>query len=115
MIKNSENIGTGTITLKNDSRILPVGYFLRKTKINELPQLINVLKGDMSIVGPRPQTERCFSAFPQKSQDAILMVKPGLSGIGSIIFRDEEMIMDSHDNPDKFYDEVIMPYRRMVC
>ena len=71
MQKNSENIGTGTVTLKNDERILPFGHFLRKTKINELPQLINIFIGDMSIIGPRPQTERCFEAFPKKSKHAI--------------------------------------------
>ena len=63
MLKDSPNMGTGTVTLTNDPRILPFGFVLRKTKINELPQLINVLKGDMSIVGPRPQTKRCFKVF----------------------------------------------------
>ena len=111
MLKNSENIGTGTVTLRNDPRILPLGGFLRKTKINELPQLINILKGDMSIVGPRPQTPRCFEAFPEKSQEEIVKVRPGLSGVGSIVFRDEEELMDAHKSPDKFYDEIIMPYK----
>src|SRR5690606_21086740 len=60
MLKNSPNMSTGTVTVKDDPRVLPVGRFLRKTKLNELPQLFNVLKGDMSIIGPRPQTRRCF-------------------------------------------------------
>lgn len=111
MLKNSPNMGTGTITLRNDPRILPMGRFLRKTKINELPQLLNVLKGDMSIVGPRPQTQRCFDAFPKRAQDAILQVRPGLSGIGSIIFRGEEELMHGHADPARFYDEVIAPYK----
>jgi lipopolysaccharide/colanic/teichoic acid biosynthesis glycosyltransferase len=111
MLKNSPNIGAGTITLKNDPRILPVGRFLRKTKINELPQLLNVLIGDMSIVGPRPQTQRCFDAFPQSSRDAILRVRPGLSGIGSIVFRDEEELMDGQADAGRYYDEVIAPYK----
>ena len=63
MLRNSESIGTGTITLKNDPRILPVGRFLRISKINELPQLFNVLLGDMSIIGPRPLTETNFSYY----------------------------------------------------
>lgn len=111
MLKNSESIGTGTVTLHNDPRILPLGGLLRKTKINELPQLINILRGDMSIVGPRPQTQRCFEAFPEKSQEEIVKVRPGLSGVGSIVFRNEEELMDAHESPDKFYDETIMPYK----
>ncbi len=111
MLKNSPNIGTGTVTVKNDPRILPLGGLLRKTKINELPQLINVFKGDMSIIGPRPQTQRCFDAFPLSSQSEIIKVRPGLSGIGSIMFRNEEEMMHSKNNPDIFYDEIIMPYK----
>jgi lipopolysaccharide/colanic/teichoic acid biosynthesis glycosyltransferase len=112
MLKDSPNMGTGTVTVKDDPRVLPFGKFLRKTKINELPQLINILKGDMSIIGPRPQTNRCFLAFPKKSQEAIKKVKPGLSGIGSVVFRNEEEILDD-PNIDrlKFYDDVIAPYK----
>lgn len=111
MLKDSPKIGTGTITLDNDPRILPFGKFLRKTKLNELPQLINVFKGEMSVIGPRPQTERCFNAFPISSQNSIIMIRPGLSGIGSIVFRDEELMMNTDNDPDKFYDEIIMPYK----
>lgn len=111
MLKNSPNLGTGTVTVKGDSRVLPVGRFLRKTKINELPQLLNIFKGDMSIIGPRPQTRRCFDAFPASSQAAIINVRPGLSGVGSIVFRDEEELMHASQNPEWFYDEVIMPYK----
>ena len=64
MLKDSPQMGTGTVTVKNDPRILPLGGFLRKTKINELPQLINIFNGNMSVIGPRPQTQRCFDAFP---------------------------------------------------
>lgn len=111
MLKNSPNLGTGTVTVKNDPRVLPLGGFLRKTKINELPQLLNILLGDMSLIGPRPQTQRCFDAFPHASQVQIEKVRPGLSGIGSIVFRDEEDLMHAHAEPEKFYDEVIMPYK----
>ena len=111
MLKDSPNIGTGTVTVKGDPRVLPLGRFLRKTKINELPQLLNIFKGDMSIVGPRPQTQRCFDAFPARSQAEIIKVRPGLSGIGSIVFRDEEELMHASAEPERFYDEVIMPYK----
>ena len=111
MMKGSANMGTGTITVKKDPRILPLGGFLRKTKINELPQLINIFKGDMSVIGPRPQTQRCFNAFPEFAQNDIANVRPGLSGIGSIVFRNEEGMMHANVDPDRFYDEVVMPYK----
>lgn len=114
MLKNSPNMGTGTVTVKNDPRVLPMGRFLRKTKINELPQLLNIFKGDMSVIGPRPQTQRCFNAFPVRSQAEIIKVRPGLSGIGSIVFRDEEELMHASKDPERFYDEVIMPYKGVL-
>ena len=114
MLKDSPNMGTGTVTVKNDPRILPIGGFLRKTKINELPQLINIFNGDMSVIGPRPQTQRCFNAFPQSSRNEIIKVRPGLSGIGSIIFRNEEDMMHGNKDPDKFYDEIVMPYKGLL-
>jgi lipopolysaccharide/colanic/teichoic acid biosynthesis glycosyltransferase len=112
MLKNSPNMGTRTITTKNDPRVLPLGRWLRKTKINELPQLINVLKGDMTIVGPRPQTEECYGCFPEKDRDRICQTKPGLTGVGSVLFRDEEEILAR--SPKDFarcYREDIMPYK----
>lgn len=114
MLKDSPSIGTGTVTLKNDPRVLPIGKFLRKTKINELPQLFNIFLGHMSVIGPRPQTPRCFEAFPPKSQDIIIQVKPGLSGIGSIVFRGEENILDGHLGTLDFYDNVIGPFKGEV-
>lgn len=111
MLKESEKIGTGTITVKNDPRVLPVGKILRKTKINELPQLINVILGQMSIIGPRPQDRRCFEAFTSEHQKIIKTSVPGLSGLGSIFFRDEEDLLASAEDADNFYDEIIMPYK----
>jgi lipopolysaccharide/colanic/teichoic acid biosynthesis glycosyltransferase len=111
MLKDSPNMGTGTVTVANDPRILPFGRFLRRTKINELPQLINILKGDMSLIGPRPQTRRCFEAFPPEAQKDIVRVRPGLSGVGSIVFRGEEELYEDANDPERLYDEVIMPYK----
>ena len=79
MFKNSENTGTKTITIKNDPRILPVGRFLRDFKINELPQLINIFKGEMSFIGPRPLTQETFSLYSEEIQNKIVTIEPGLS------------------------------------
>lgn len=112
MLKDSPNMTTGTVTVKDDPRVLPIGRFLRKTKINELPQLLNIFLGDMSVIGPRPQANRCFLAFPKVSQEAIKKVKPGLSGIGSIVFRDEENILHNHEiDRLEYYDNIIAPYK----
>lgn len=111
MLKNSPNIGTGTVTMKNDSRVLPLGKFLRKTKINELPQLLNILLGSMSVIGPRPLTDQAFGAYSDSTQRVITQVRPGLSGIGSIIFRGEEEIMHGATGSINFYANVISPYK----
>jgi lipopolysaccharide/colanic/teichoic acid biosynthesis glycosyltransferase len=110
--KDSGQAGTGDITVKHDPRVLPFGGFLRKTKINELPQLINILIGDMSVVGPRPQTSKNFDYFPAEGKQIILSMRPGLTGIGSIVFRDEESIVERLNMPvDRSYREVIGPYK----
>ncbi len=114
MLKDSPNLGTGTVTVKNDPRVLPLGNFLRKTKINELPQLLNIFFGDMSVVGPRPQTLRCFEAFNADVKEQIIKVRPGLSGIGSIIFRDEESLLHNASDPVAYYDSIIAPYKGEV-
>ncbi len=111
MQKNSPNIATGTVTIKDDPRILPVGSFLRKTKINELPQLVNIFFGDMSIIGPRPMTDQSFGAYTQNIQNLITKVRPGLSGIGSIIFRREEDLLHGGNASVDFYDSTISPYK----
>ncbi len=113
MLKNSPNMGTGELTLHNDPRVLPVGRWLRKSKINELPQLVNVLLGHMSIVGPRPQTPRYFEKFPKDYQCELIKVRPGLSGIGSILFRDEEK-MSQHAADPVAMDLGLIPYKAQV-
>ena len=114
MLKNSENIGAGTVTLKDDFRVLPVGKFLRKTKLNELPQLFNILLGDMSIIGPRPLHKKQFSFYLSKDQDIIASTTPGLSGVGSIIFRDEEKILQNSEDPDLTYKLQITPEKAIL-
>ena len=113
MLKNSMNMGSGSITLRNDTRVTKVGVFLRKTKINELPQIINILCGDISLVGPRPLVEKTFKAYNKEVQSKIYRIKPGLTGIGSIIFRDEESIISNikNEDPHIFYKRVIAPYK----
>ena len=114
MLSNSENIGSGSLTLKNDPRVLPFGFFLRKTKINELPQILNIIKGDLSIVGPRPQMHVDFEKYSEDVQKKIYNIKPGLTGIGSIVFRDEESLISvasENENPHDFCRRVISPYK----
>lgn len=113
MLKDSPNLGSGSITLSSDWRVTKPGKFLRKTKINELPQIINILKGDISLVGPRPLVTKTFSAYSEEVQSKIYNIKPGLTGIGSIIFRDEESIISAQkdEDPHVFYKRVIAPYK----
>ena len=111
MLKDSPNLGTGTVTMRGDPRVLPVGKFLRKTKINELPQLLNIFFGDMSVIGPRPLTMQTFGSYSNITQDIIQTVRPGLSGVGSIIFRGEEDLMHGATASVDFYDNVIAPYK----
>ena len=111
MLEDSPNIGSGTITLKDDPRIFPIGKILRKYKINELPQLFNVVKGDMSLVGPRPLTKDGFNMYSIGSQNKISKVRPGLSGIGSLYFRNEEILLQDKSNINFIYKELIMPYK----
>jgi lipopolysaccharide/colanic/teichoic acid biosynthesis glycosyltransferase len=111
MLKNSPNVGTGTVTMRGDPRVLPVGSFLRKTKLNELPQLLNIFFGEMSVIGPRPLTTQTFGAYSESTQALITQVRPGLSGVGSIIFRGEEEIMHGAAASVDFYVNVIAPYK----
>ena len=110
MVKNSPNIGTGSLTLRNDPRVLPFGKFLRKSKINEF-LIANVLLGNMSIVGPRPQMQVDFIVYPEDIRDLIYLTKPGITGLGSVIFRDEEKLISNASNPKQFYSDKIAPYK----
>ncbi len=112
MLKDSPNLGTGLITLRNDPRVTPMGGFLRSTKLNELPQIFNVVKGDMSFVGPRPLVDKTFEPYSEEVKASIYNVRPGITGIGSIVFRDEERLMtECKGDPKIFYNTVISPYK----
>lgn len=115
MLKDSVNMKGGLITTKKDPRITPMGGFLRKSKINELPQLLNILFGHMSVVGPRPVMQKSFEQYPPHVQKVIYNVKPGLTGIGSLVFRDEEELItkvrDEGGDTWAFYKEKIYPYK----
>ena len=87
MLKDSSSFATKEITVKDDPRILPLGKILRKTKINELPQLFNIFIGDMSLVGPRPLALSGYEKYPERQKKDIQKIKPGLSGLASLILR----------------------------
>jgi lipopolysaccharide/colanic/teichoic acid biosynthesis glycosyltransferase len=118
MLLNSPNMSGGVITTKRDPRITPMGGFLRKSKINELPQLFNIFLGNMSVVGPRPVMQISFDAYPEDVQKVIYNVRPGLTGIGSIIFRDEEELItavkERGGDTWAFYTNQIYPFKGAV-
>lgn len=107
MVVDAEKKGM-QITVGADSRITGIGKFLRKTKVDELPQLINVLKGQMSFVGPRPEVPR-YVAMYSDYQRNILRIKPGITELASIVYRDENEVLAQSEDPEKTYIEDIMP------
>ncbi|MCI6591100.1 MAG: sugar transferase [Spirochaetia bacterium] len=111
MLRNSPNMAGGLYTSKNDPRMLPMGKFLRKTKINELPQLINIFCGQMSVIGYRPTVKEHFEGYPEECKVVLEKSVPGLSGIGSIVFRNEEEILQNFEYKKAFHQNVIAPYK----
>lgn len=110
MVVDAEKIGR-QITVGKDSRVTRSGQFLRKYKLDELPQLINVLIGDMSLVGPRPEVPRYVAMYPQEVRDIVLSVKPGITDFASIEYKDENTILGKAEDPDKAYIEEVMPIK----
>lgn len=100
----------GQLTIGNDSRITRVGRFLRKTKLDEFPQLINILKGEMSVVGPRPEVPRYVSLYSDQ-QRKVLSVRPGLTDYASLEYFDEQKVLGSSENPEKDYIQIVMPHK----
>jgi lipopolysaccharide/colanic/teichoic acid biosynthesis glycosyltransferase len=107
MVVDAEKLGR-QITVGNDNRITKIGSFLRKYKLDELPQLINVFKGDMSLVGPRPEVPRYVKLYSEE-QRKVLEVKPGITDLASIRYRDENDLLGKAENPDDLYINTIMP------
>ncbi|WP_297742265.1 sugar transferase [uncultured Tessaracoccus sp.] len=97
------------VTTANDARITPVGAFLRKSKLDELPQLIDVLVGNMSVVGPRPEVPRYVELWGEEARREILSVRPGISDPAAIAFRNEQDELAAADDPERHYVEVILP------
>jgi lipopolysaccharide/colanic/teichoic acid biosynthesis glycosyltransferase len=104
---NSDKLGLITVGGR-DPRVTPIGYYLRKYKIDELPQLINVLIGDMSLVGPRPEVKKYVDFYTQE-QSKVLTILPGITDWASIYYRDENVILGQSSNPEKDYVEKVMP------
>lgn len=118
MVVNTENQGA-KITAGRDSRITRIGRIIRRTKIDELPQLINVFLGHMSIVGPRPEVPLYVAKWSEEDRDIILSVRPGITDYSSLIYSNEQAVLGASENPDKTYIEEVMPsklflYRRYV-
>jgi len=114
MLRDSPNLPGGLYTSTNDPRMLHMGKFLRKTKINELPQLLNIFIGQMSIVGYRPTVEEHYEAYPIEAKQKMYNEKPGLTGVGSIVFRDEEKILQQFEDKKYFHQKIIIPYKAML-
>ena len=116
MLRNSPNLPGGLFTAENDPRMLPMGPFLRKTKINELPQLLNILAGQMSVIGYRPQVRKQYNFFPKEDQKVMQTDIPGLSGLGAVVFRNEEEMLRKVPDHEAFYADVVMPYKaKLEC
>jgi len=107
MVINADKLGS-SVTVKDDPRITPVGRFMRRFKLDELPQLINVLKGDMSFVGPRPDVPGFADKLKGEGR-IILSVRPGITGPATLKYRNEEEILAKQTYPDKYNAEVIYP------
>ncbi len=115
MLKDSVNIGNKGFTVRNDPRITKFGKLLRITKLNEFPQILNVVMGDMSLVGPRPLLVKSVSKYTTDVQSCIYKNRPGITGIGSLVFRDEEKLVTAYKNlgkdPLEYYQNHIYPYK----
>lgn len=109
MGERAEEMGS-SVTIRNDPRITPLGKILRRTKVDELPQLINVFKGDMSLVGPRPDVPEIVRNYTPDMKD-IFKIRPGITSVATLHLRDEEEILAKVTDPDTFYENVLVPLK----
>ncbi len=112
MKKNADKKGLLTVG-SNDNRITQIGYYLRKLKIDELPQFINVLKGEMSVVGPRPEVKKYVDLYTNE-QKLVLSIKPGITDYASLKYIDENDILSQSENPEKTYINKVMPEKLSI-
>ncbi|MFP5394260.1 MAG: sugar transferase, partial [Gammaproteobacteria bacterium] len=99
------------LTVGEDARITRAGHFLRRHKLDELPQLLNVIAGDMSLVGPRPEVPRYVACYPPDVRTVVLSVRPGITDWASICFREESSILARSDDPERAYLDAVMPVK----
>ncbi|MDR0763175.1 MAG: sugar transferase [Bacteroidales bacterium] len=112
MMPHKETTGNGLLSVKDDNRVTKLGHYLRKTKLDEIPQLINIIRGEMSFVGPRPLIYTWFKLYAPDIQKKIYTSRPGLTGVGSLVFRNEETLLANCGiNPHEFYQNTILPYK----
>lgn len=109
MVHKADTMGS-SVTAGGDPRITSIGRFLRKTKLDELPQLFNVLKGDMSFIGPRPDVPEITAKYTPEMKK-IFSVRPGITSVATLHFRGEEAILSKVQDPDRFYEEVVVPLK----
>jgi lipopolysaccharide/colanic/teichoic acid biosynthesis glycosyltransferase len=109
MVDHAEQMGT-SVTTRKDPRITPLGRILRKTKLDELPQLINVFKGDMSLVGPRPDVPEIVRNYSPEMR-RIFQIRPGITSLATLHLKDEEEILAEVSDPDQFYENVLVPWK----
>lgn len=114
MRSDAERVGP-QITIGADARITRSGAFLRKYKIDEFPQFINVLFGDMSVVGPRPEVPRYVALYPSDTRNLVLSVRPGITDLASIEYRDESELLGRSAHPDRTYVEQVLPAKLAFC
>lgn len=110
MVVDAESKG-GKITVGDDPRITRIGKFLRKYKLDELPQLLNVIKGEMSLVGPRPEVPKYVEFYPEKVKEIVFSIPPGITDFASLEFRNENELLSASLDPNKEYLENILPIK----